>query len=174
MSEFIKGYTLRPARPADIPAILGLMRDLAAFEKLEHIFSATPESLRNSFFADEPSAHCLVITPEDQPDTPISYIMWFYNYSSFLDRRGIYLEDLYIDPAHRKQGLGAAVLRHLAKLAVEQGCGRFEWVVLDWNKNAIDFYEHQGAQILHDWRVARVTGEALQRLAEGRPAPATA
>ncbi|EJC62055.1 GNAT family N-acetyltransferase [Alcaligenes ammonioxydans] len=174
MSEFIKGYVLRPATPADIPAILGLMRDMASFEKLEHIFKASAESLRNSFFSDEPSAYCLVITPEGQPDTIISYIMWFYNYSSFLDRRGIYLEDLYIDPAHRKKGLGAAALRHLAQMAVTQGCGRLEWVVLDWNQNAIDFYQHQGAQVLQDWRVVRVTGEALVNMANGTPVPAEA
>ncbi|MFA5608814.1 GNAT family N-acetyltransferase [Alcaligenes aquatilis] len=172
MSEFIKGYVLRPATPADIPTILGLMRDMAAFEKLEHIFKASAESLRNSFFSDAPSAYCLVITPQDQPNTAISYIMWFYNYSSFLDRRGIYLEDLYIDPAHRKHGLGAAALRHLAQLAVAQGCGRLEWVVLDWNQNAIDFYKHQGAQVLDDWRVVRVTGEALLNMAQGTPVSA--
>lgn len=174
MSEFIKGYVLRPATPADIPAVLGLMRDMAAFEKLEHIFKASAESLRNSFFSDQPSAYCLVITPEDQPDAPISYIMWFYNYSSFLDRRGIYLEDLYIDPAHRKHGLGAAALRHLAQLAVAQECGRLEWVVLDWNQNAIDFYKYQGAQILEEWRIVRVTGDALLNLAQGTPKPAKA
>ena len=172
MSEFIKGYVLRPATPTDIPAVLGLMRDMAAFEQLEHIFKATAESLRNSFFSDQPSAYCLVITPEGQPENVISYIMWFYNYSSFLDRRGIYLEDLYIDPAHRKHGLGAAALRHLAQLAVSQNCGRLEWVVLDWNQNAIDFYKHQGAQVMEDWRVVRVSGDALRNLAEGTPIPA--
>lgn len=91
--------------------------------------------------------------------------MWFHNYSSFLDKRGLYLEDLYIQPAHRSQGLGKMALQHLAKLAVEQDCGRFEWVVLDWNQNAIDFYKHLGADILPEWRIVRVTGPALQRLA---------
>ena len=110
MSEFIKGYVLRPATPTDIPAVLGLMRDMAAFGKLNNIFKASAESLHNSFFSGQPSAYCLVITPEDQPDTPISYIMWFYNYSSFLDRRGIYLEDLGYRPRSPKTRFGCRCL----------------------------------------------------------------
>jgi GNAT superfamily N-acetyltransferase len=161
----IPGYDLRPATESDIPAIHALMLEMATFEKLTDIFQATHESLRASFFGAEPAAHCLVITPQDQPAAVIAYIMWFHNYSSFLDRRGLYLEDVYIAPAHRGRGLGGWVLRHLAALALELGCGRFEWVVLDWNENAKDFYRHHGGEILDDWRVVRVTGEALRRLA---------
>ncbi|WP_416233247.1 GNAT family N-acetyltransferase [Castellaniella sp.] len=141
------------------------MMEMAVFEKLTDIFKASHASLQASFFGPQPAAHALVITTEAAPDTPIAYIMWFHNYSSFLDRRGLYLEDVYISPAHRGRGLGGWVLKHLAAMAVELGCGRFEWVVLDWNQNAIDFYKHHGAEILEDWRVVRITGDALQRLA---------
>jgi GNAT superfamily N-acetyltransferase len=141
------------------------MLEMAEFEKLTDTFKATHSSLRASFFGPEPAAHCLVITTESAPDTAIAYIMWFHNYSSFLDRRGLYLEDVYISPAHRGRGLGGWVLKHLAALAVELGCGRFEWSVLDWNQNAIEFYRHHGGQILHDWRIVRVTCDALQQLA---------
>ncbi|MCX5590045.1 GNAT family N-acetyltransferase [Alcaligenes endophyticus] len=165
MNTFISGYQLRPAKKSDLPGIHKLMWDMAVFEKLTDIFQATPSSLERSFFAEPASANCLVITSDAEPDTPIAYIMWFFNYSSFLDKRGLYLEDIYIDPAHRGQGLGSAVLKHLAHLALTHNCGRFEWVVLDWNQNAIDFYEHHGAEILPDWRIVRVTGDALQKLA---------
>jgi len=161
----VPGYILRPATESDVPAIHALMLEMAQFEKLTGIFRATHDSLRKSFFGAEPAARCLVITTEAEPDAAIAYIMWFHNYSSFLDRRGLYLEDVYISPAHRGQGLGGWVLKHLAALALELGCGRFEWVVLDWNRNAIDFYRHHGAEILDDWRVVRVTGEALRALA---------
>lgn len=166
MPSVIPGYRLRAALAADIPTILALMREMAEFEKLEDIFKATEDSLHRSFFGDTPSANCLVITTESAPCTPIAYIMWFHNYSSFLDKRGLYLEDVYISPAHRGRGLGGWVLRYLAQLAIDLDCGRFEWVVLDWNRNAIDFYKHHGAQVLDDWRVVRVTGEALQNLAQ--------
>lgn len=165
MTDFIAGYQLRPAQESDIAGIHALMWDMAVFEKLTDIFSATPDSLRHSFFSTTPSAHCLVITTHANPATPVAYIMWFYNYSSFLDKRGLYLEDIYIDPAHRGKGLGSACLKHLARHAVAEQCGRFEWVVLDWNQNAIDFYQRHGAQILPEWRLVRVTGDALSQLA---------
>ncbi len=161
----VPGYDMRPATESDIPAIHALMCEMAVFEKLTDIFQATHASLHASFFGPQRAANCLVITTQDDPGTAIAYIMWFHNYSSFLDQRGLYLEDVYIAPAHRGRGLGGWVLKHLAALAVELGCGRFEWVVLDWNENAINFYRHHGAEILDDWRVVRVTGPALQRLA---------
>ena len=162
----IPGYNLRPATVSDIPAIHALMWEMAEFEKLTDIFHATHASLKESFFGAEPAARCLVITTTDDPATAIAYITWFHNYSSFLDRRGLYLEDVYIAPAHRGRGLGGWVLKHLAAMAVKLGCGRFEWVVLDWTENAIEFYKHHGAQILDDWRMVRVTGEALHQLAQ--------
>lgn len=165
MTSFPANYLLRPAKQSDLPAIHQLMWDMAVFEQLTDIFKATPESLQQSFFQEPVSAHCLVITTTAAPDKPIAYIMWYFNYSSFLDKRGLYLEDIYIDPAHRGQGLGSAVLKRLASLAKDNDCGRFEWVVLDWNQNAIDFYERHGAQILPDWRIVRLSDEALDKLA---------
>ena len=165
MSRATERYQIRPARPEDIPHILSLMREMAEFEQLTDIFKATEDTLKNSFFSPQPAAHCLVGCTLDEPNTPVAYIMWFHNYSSFLDKRGLYLEDLYVQPTHRGQGLGKMALQHLARLAVELDCGRFEWVVLDWNQNAIDFYKHLGASILPEWRIVRVTGEALTRLA---------
>lgn len=161
----VPGYILRPATESDIPAIHTLMLEMAEFEKLTDIFKATHASLQASFFGPEPAARCLVITTSEAQDQAIAYIMWFHNYSSFLDRRGLYLEDIYISPQHRGRGLGSWVLKHLAAMAVELGCGRFEWVVLDWNQNAIDFYRHHGAQVLDDWRIVRLSGKALQDLA---------
>lgn len=166
MSDVNNHYQLRPARPRDIPRILSLMREMAEFEKMTDILKATEESLHKSFFSERPSANCLVAHTAGEPGRPVAYIMWFHNYSSFLDKRGLYLEDVYVQPAHRGKGLGGLVLKHLARLAVELDCGRFEWVVLDWNQNAIDFYKHHGAQILDEWRIARVTGAALHRLAQ--------
>lgn len=165
MSAAVPGYIMRPAKQSDIPAIHGLMYEMAEFEKMTDIFNATHESLYNSFFSSNPAANCLVITTDSEPEKPISYIMWFHNYSSFLDKRGLYLEDVYIAPAHRKKGLGKWVLKHLAKKAIELDCGRFEWVVLDWNKNAIDFYKHHGGEILDEWRIVRLSGDALNKLA---------
>ena len=167
MSAAIPGYSMRPAKETDIPTIHSLMLEMAEFEKLTDIFHATHASLYKSFFSESPAANCLVITTESDPDTAIAYIMWFHNYSSFLDKRGLYLEDVYIAPAHRNQGLGGWVLKHLANLAIELDCPRFEWVVLNWNKNAIDFYKHHGGEILEDWSMVRVTGEALHKLANG-------
>lgn len=166
MSDVTSKYQLRPARAQDVPQILALMREMAEYEKMTDMFRATEASLRQSFFGPRPSANCLVAHTLDQPDTPVAYIMWFHNYSSFLDKRGLYLEDVYVQPAHRGNGLGGLVLKHLARLAVELDCGRFEWVVLDWNQNAIDFYKHHGAEILNEWRIARVTGESLRNLAQ--------
>lgn len=165
MSRATERYQLRPAHPDDIPYILGLMQEMAEFEKLTDIFKATEATLRNSFFSEHPAAHCLVGTTLDEPSIPVAYIMWFHNYSSFLDKRGLYLEDLYIQPMHRSHGLGKMALQHLARLAIERDCGRFEWVVLDWNQNAIDFYKHLGAEVLPEWRIVRLTGQALQNLA---------
>jgi len=165
LSSATPAYQLRAARQADIPHILALMREMAQFEKLTDIFKATETSLHASFFGPQPAANCLVAHTSDQPDLPVAYIMWFHNYSSFLDKRGLYLEDLYVQPAHRGRGVGKLALKHLARMAVEQGCGRFEWTVLDWNQNAIDFYKYLGADILPEWRIVRVTGPSLNRLA---------
>lgn len=168
MSEIFGNYVLRPATPDDIPQIICLMRDMAEFEKMLDQFEATDEAIYDNLFGSEPAAKALVITPRDQPQHLVAYIFWFHNYSTFKAKRGLYLEDIYIEPAHRQQGLGGFVLKYLAQKAIELNCGRFEWVVLDWNQNAIDFYEHHGATVLPDWRIVRVEGQALSQLAAQR------
>lgn len=160
-----QGYRLRPARIEDIARIHALMREMAEFENLTGIFEATEQSLRASLFGEPPAAHALVAHAESHPADIIGYALWFHNYSSFLDKRGLYLEDIYVQAAHRGRGIGRMVLRHLARQAVDLDCGRFEWTVLDWNRNAIEFYESHGASVLPDWRIVRLTGQALRQLA---------
>ena len=151
-------FTLRPAAPADLPAIVGLIRELADFEHLSHLVVVTPESLQPHLFGDKPAAEAVVAEVQG---SVVAFALFFTNFSTFLGRPGLYLEDLYVQPAHRGAGLGKALLQHLGALAVERGCGRFEWSVLDWNENAIRFYEKMGATVMPDWRICRVTGEAL-------------
>ena len=152
-------FTLRPAAPADLPAIVGLIRELADFEHLSHLVVVTPESLRPHLFGDKPAAEAVVAEVQGRV---VAFARFFTNFSTFLGRPGLYLEDLYVQPAHRGAGLGKALLQHLGALAVERGCGRFEWSVLDWNENAIRFYEKMGATVMPDWRICRVTGKALE------------
>ncbi len=153
---------IRPAAPADVSAILALMLELAEFEKLTHLFIATESGLLDALFGARPSAEAMVAEENGQI---VGYALFFQNYSTFLGKRGLYLEDLYVKPATRGSGLGTKMLRALAALAVERQCGRFEWSVLDWNQNAIGFYEKMGATVLPDWRIVRITGDALATLA---------
>ncbi|NWG74817.1 MAG: GNAT family N-acetyltransferase [Rubrivivax sp.] len=155
-------WTLRPAEPRDVDAIVGLIGELAAFERLTHLLQVTPASLHPHLFGDRPVVECVV---GEAGGEVVAFALFFTNFSTFLGRPGLYLEDLYVRPAHRGCGLGRALLERLGALAVERGCGRFEWSVLDWNENAIRFYEKMGASVLPDWRICRVTGEALQRFA---------
>jgi len=157
---------LRPAAPGDLPDIVGLIRELAAYEKLEHLVSVTPESLHPHLFGPRPAAEAVVAeVVVDGTPRVVGFALFFTNFSTFLGLPGLYLEDLYVQPAYRNLGLGKMLLEHLGALAVERGCGRFEWSVLDWNESAIRFYEHMGAKVLPDWRICRVTGEALRRFA---------
>jgi len=166
---------LRPAREADIGAIHALMLELAQFEKLAQLFIATEDDLRDALFGKHPAVECLVADWHEGSNsdnaaaaasTPVvAYALFFHNYSTFLGRRGLYLEDLYVQPDQRGRGIGKLLLQQLAALAIERGCRRFEWTVLDWNQPAIDFYRSFGADILPDWRVVRMTGDALQRFA---------
>jgi GNAT superfamily N-acetyltransferase len=158
-------HLIRPATAADLPAIVGLITELAVFEKLEHLVVVTPESLRPHLFGDRPAAECVVGETGAEPGRVVAFALFFHNFSTFLGRPGLYLEDLYVQPAHRGTGLGRALLQHLAALAVQRGCGRFEWSVLDWNERAIRFYEGMGATVMPDWRICRVTGPALATLA---------
>ncbi|MBI3157860.1 MAG: GNAT family N-acetyltransferase [Burkholderiales bacterium] len=153
---------LRPAAAADAPVLVELIRELAVFEHLEHLVEVTPQSLAAQLFGARPVAEAIVAEVDG---AVAGFALFFGNFSTFLGRPGLYLEDLYVRPAWRGQGLGKALLQHLGALAVERGCGRFEWSVLDWNANAIAFYEGMGATVLPDWRICRVSGEALQRFA---------
>ena len=155
---------LRAAEPCDVDAIVGLIRELAAFERLTHLVEVTPASLAPHLFGHRPAAEAVVA---ERRGAVVAFALFFTNFSNFLGKPGLYLEDLYVQPAERGSGLGRALLEHLARLAVARGCGRFEWSVLDWNERAIGFYERLGATVMPDWRICRVTGEALARLGGG-------
>jgi GNAT superfamily N-acetyltransferase len=152
---------LRPAAPADCAAIVALIRELAVFEHLEHLVVTTPETLLPHLFGERPVAEAVVVEVGGQV---VAFALFFTNFSTFLGQPGLYLEDLYVQPAHRGVGLGKALLKHLGALALARGCGRFEWSVLDWNENAIRFYEKMGATVMPEWRICRVAGEALPDL----------
>jgi len=157
-------HLLRAAEQRDVPAIVGLIGELAEFENLTALLQVTPETLAPHLFGPRPAAECLVGEVGGQV---VAFALFFPNFSTFLGKPGLYLEDLYVQPAHRKSGLGRALFVRLARLAAERGCGRFEWSVLDWNVNAIRFYEKMGATLLPDWRICRLTGDALSKLANG-------
>ena len=164
----MNSFTLRAAQPGDVPAILTLIRELAEFEQLLHLVKATPEALQLHLFGAKPLAEAVVAEVQG---SVVAFALFFTNFSTFLGQPGLYLEDLYVQPAQRGHGLGQALLKHLGALAVARGCGRFEWSVLDWNVNAIRLYEHMGATLMHEWRICRISGEALQRFG-GAPAVA--
>jgi GNAT superfamily N-acetyltransferase len=153
---------IRNAQAADAPTLVELIHELAAFEQLSHLVSVTPQSLAQHLFGPQPAAQCVVF---EQGTEIVAFALFFHNFSTFLGQPGLYLEDLYVRPAYRGQGIGRSLLVHLAGLARDRGCGRFEWSVLDWNANAIAFYEKLGATVMPDWRICRVTGPGLQTLA---------
>ena len=153
---------IRPAVAADVSLVLRFIRDLAEYERLPHECVATEALLRETLFGPEPQAEVLLAELDGEP---AGFALFFHNFSTFLGRPGLYLEDLFVRPAARGHGVGRALLARLAAIAVERGCGRFEWAVLDWNEPAIGFYRKLGAVPLDDWTVQRVTGEALRRLA---------
>jgi GNAT superfamily N-acetyltransferase len=155
---------IEPATPDDVPTIRALIGELADFERLSHEAQASDEQIHESLFGPKPGAE--VIMARIGEDVA-GFALFFHNYSTFLGRRGIYLEDLFVRPQFRGSGCGAALLRQLAKIAVERKCGRLEWSVLDWNQRAIDFYKALGAVPMDEWTVYRVTGPALEKLAEG-------
>ena len=155
-------FHLRPAVPRDVPAIVGLITELAEFERLTHLLQVTPESLARHLFGERPVTEAMVA---EAGPAIVAFALYFTNFSTFLGKPGLYLEDLYVQPAHRGAGIGEAMLRTLARTALERDCGRFEWCVLEWNGNAIRFYERMGASLVPDWRLCRVTGAALDELA---------
>ncbi|PIA71142.1 N-acetyltransferase [Ectopseudomonas toyotomiensis] len=155
---------IRPATPDDAELILRFITDLAIYEKAEHEVKTDAAGIRDSLFAEGSTAHGLICENDGQP---IGYAVYFFNYSTWLGKHGLYLEDLYVSPEARRLGAGKALLRHLAQLAVARGCGRFEWSVLDWNTPAIDFYESFGARPQSEWTTYRLTGQALLDFAAG-------
>lgn len=154
---------LRSAVQSDVPTILGFIRELAAYEKLEHQVVATEALLREHLFGSRPAAEVVIAEVDGRP---VGFALFFQNFSTFLGRPGLFLEDLYVQPEARGHGIGKALLVHLAKIAVARGAGRFDWNVLDWNEPAIGFYKRLGAAVLPDWRTCRLSGESLARLAE--------
>ncbi|MDQ1812708.1 GNAT family N-acetyltransferase [Massilia sp. CCM 9210] len=155
-------FSIRPAQASDVTHIYGMIVELAVFEKLEHLVVATEAQLHDALFGARPSCEALVGVENGEV---ACFALFFHNFSTFLTRKGLYLEDLYVKQVHRGKGYGKQMLAALAQLAVERQCGRFEWSVLDWNENAINFYKSVGAQILPDWRICRVDGDALGKLA---------
>ena len=158
----------------DVPFILGLITALAEYEKLTHEVVATEASVRESLFGSTPHAEAVIArcvsrrsgeTAKAESEA-VGFAVWFHSYSTFLSRRGLYLEDLFVLPAWRGRGVGRALLRHLARVAIERGCGRMEWSVLNWNDPAIGFYRSIGARPMDEWTVYRLTGDALRRVAQ--------
>ena len=156
-------FTVRPANLDDVKAIHSLLMELAVYEKIEHLVEATVDSTHKALFGPSPVADALVA---EINGTLIATAVYFQNYSTFIGRPGLYLEDIYVQPAHRGNGIGRTLLIELAKIARSRGCGRMEWSVLDWNTRAIDFYERLGAQILPDWHIVRLSHDGIDDLAE--------
>lgn len=154
--------TIRPATEQDIPTILGFIRALAQYEHLEHEVVATEDSLRQTLFGPRRYAEVVFACVDAQPQ---GFALFFHNYSTFLGKPGIYLEDLFVHPEARGRGLGKLLLTWLAQLTVERNCGRLEWAVLDWNEPSIGFYRSLGAVLKSEWQIFRLTGEALSDLA---------
>ncbi|MGF1602472.1 MAG: GNAT family N-acetyltransferase [Thermosynechococcaceae cyanobacterium] len=156
------GCVIRAAKPGDAADIFGLIQELAHFEKLEQSVTGSPEQLAEHLFREPTYAEAVVATLENEM---VGFALFFTNYSTFLTRPGLYLEDLFVRSAHRRQGIGTALLQQVAKIALERHCGRMEWSVLDWNEGAIATYETLGATVLPDWRICRITGDNLNVLA---------
>jgi GNAT superfamily N-acetyltransferase len=155
-------FRIQSARPQDVSILHSLVRGLAEYEKLLHQAVGTEAQLRNELFGPHPVIEAVIGWEEERA---AGFALFFHNFSTFLARRGLYLEDLFVLPEARGRGYGKALIRHLAQLAIARECGRFEWAVLDWNQPAIDFYRALGADLLPDWRICRLTGDALKRFA---------
>ena len=153
---------IRAAVPADAALIFALVRELADYEKLSGDVDATPEAIAAALFAREPRLFCDIAEWNGEP---AGFAVWFLNFSTFRGRHGIYVEDLFVRPAFRKRGIGKALMARLARRCVDEGWARFEWAVLDWNAPSIEFYRSIGAQVMDEWRICRLSGEALQAFA---------
>jgi GNAT superfamily N-acetyltransferase len=158
----LHSLSVRPAAAADVELVLGFIRELADYERLSHEVTATPEQIHAALFGPRPYAEAVLGCIDGEP---CGFALFFHNFSTFLGKPGLYLEDLYVRPSARGRGLGSYLLAWLAALALERDCGRFEWAVLDWNEPALKVYRGLGARAADDWTIQRVTGEALRRLA---------
>ena len=156
-------FHIRAATADDVSLILTFIKGLADFERLSDEVTATEESLRESLFGANPGAEVAIGFVGDEP---AGFAVFFHNYSTFLGQRGMYLEDIFVVPEHRSNGLGKLLLSHVANIALERGCGRLEWSVLDWNEDAARFYKGLGAEVMGDWRTFRMDGDALRKLAD--------
>jgi GNAT superfamily N-acetyltransferase len=161
-SGSLPDFEIRRATIDDVPLILCFIKKLAHYERLAHQVVATEESLKETLFSGRKTAEVAIGYFQNKP---VGLVLFFHNYSTFLGRPGLYIEDLFVDELYRRRGFGAALLRHVARLAIERNCGRLEWSVLDWNKPAVDFYTKLGAVPMSDWTVFRMTGESLAILA---------
>jgi GNAT superfamily N-acetyltransferase len=155
--------TIRPAHAGEAGLVLGFVRELAQYERLEHTVDATEEMIGAALFGDHPRAFCDIA---EWDGAPAGFALWFLNYSSFRGRHGIYLEDLFVRPSHRRKGIGRALFTQLARRCVAEGWTRLEWAVLDWNAPSIEFYQRMGAVLLDDWTICRLSGAALDQAAE--------
>jgi GNAT superfamily N-acetyltransferase len=164
MADKAPDIRIRTGMPADVPVILHLIRQLAEYEKLAHEVTATEQSLRDSLFGPKPAADVLLAFAGN---LPIGFAVFFQNFSTFLGKPGLYLEDLFVLPEWRRKGVGKQLLSQVAARAVAGGCGRFEWAVLDWNEPALRFYKSLGTRVMDDWRICRLTGDALRHVAGG-------
>jgi GNAT superfamily N-acetyltransferase len=160
----MRAFEIKPACARDVPVLLKLIRELAAYERLSHLVTATEEGLRRVLFGERPAAEAVLGWHDGRA---MGFAIYFQNFSTFVGRPGTYLEDIYVKPEFRQRGLGEALLRHVARVAHQRNSGRLEWAVLDWNTPAIQFYKKLGAGPLDDWTLFRITGDALQRLAQG-------
>ena len=160
----LEGLAIRPAVEADTPAIHGLIVDLSAYEKLRHEMVATAEDLKRALFGENPAAEAVV---GEYDGAVVTFALFFTTYSTFVGKPGLWLEDLYVAPESRGRGIGKAMLCHVAKLACDRGCGRLEWSVLNWNEPALKLYRSIGAEPMDGWTPQRLSGEALEKLAEG-------
>jgi GNAT superfamily N-acetyltransferase len=168
MSRSIDGLEITAAERSDVGLVLTMIRELAEFERLLDQVVATESGLERALFGEPPQARVVIARIDREP---VGFALFFHTFSTFLGRRGLYLEDLYVRQAFRGQGVGKALLRHLAGVAVAEDCGRFEWAVLDWNQRAIDFYVGLGAAPVADWTTFRLAGPALDRLARTETQP---
>jgi GNAT superfamily N-acetyltransferase len=163
-------FRIRPARVEDVPIILQLIRDLATYERAPHEVIATEKQLVDVLFGERPVAEVLLAF---EGELPVGFALYFYNFSTWLGRPGLYLEDLFVKPEKRGKGYGRTLLVELAKIARDRGCGRMEWAVLDWNEPAIKFYRTLGAKPMHEWTVFRLTRDEIGKLANAADTAAT-